>query len=89
MLISHLPYSYRGFTPAFEASDSCLPRLVCRLNILSLLASFAREILVIETFTRKFASWEGLLRLRSLPVITSLLEQAPDWLTRRVFPPKF
>ncbi len=109
-------------------------REVGRLNILSLLASFAREICFIRVWNslhnrREYTSWEGLLpgsssllakcipvfvRVRRciyssgyphtttitlssivvsdfLPplVMTSLLEQAPDWLTRREYPPKF
>ncbi len=104
---------------------------VGRLNILSLLASFAREIRAWNSLhnRREYASWEGLLPGSSslvtkcipvfvkvqrciyssgyphtntitlssivvsdfLPplVMTSLLEQAPDWLTRREYPPKF
>ncbi len=105
-----------AFTP--NANKSYYSHVVGRLNILSLLASFAREI----HYTRhEYASWEGLLPGSSslvakcvpvfvkvrrciyssgyphtttitlssivvsdfLPplVMTSLLEQAPDWLT--------
>ncbi len=100
------------------------------LNILSLLASFAREIHAIRAWNslHNRREWEGLLPGSSsliakcipvfvkvrrciyssryphtttitlssivsdfLPplVMTSLLEQAPDWLTWREYPPKF
>ncbi len=107
-----------------DANKSRYSRKVGRLNILSLLASFAREIRAIRSWNslhnrREFASWEGLLPGSSslvakcipvfvkvrrciyssgyphtttitlssivvsdfLPplVMTSLLEQAPDW----------
>ncbi len=124
-----------AFTPdANGANKSRYSREVGGLKILSLLASFAREIRAIRAWNslhnrREFASWEGLLPGSSslvakcipvfvkvrrciyssgyphtttitlssivvsdfLPplVMTSLLEQAPDWLTRREYPPKF
>ncbi len=125
-------YSKGTFTP--DANNSRYSREVGRLNILSLLASFAWEIRAIRAWNSlqnrcEFASWEGLLpgsssllakcipvfvKVRrciyssgyphttiitlssivvsdSLPplVMTSRLEQAPDWLTRREYPPKF
>ncbi len=111
------------FTPdANEANKSRYSRVVGHLDILSLLASFARKI----HYT--YASWEGLLpgssslvakcipyfvkvrrciyssghphtttiTLSSIvvsdflpPLVMTSLEQAPDWLTRREYPPKF
>ncbi len=70
------------FTPdATCANKSRYLRVVGRLNILSLLASFACEIakmilssIVVSAFC---------LRL------LSILEQAPDWLTQHEYPPKF
>ncbi len=59
--------SYCAFTPdATCANKSHYSRVVGRLNILSLLASFAREICFIRAWNslhnrREFASWEGLL----------------------------
>ncbi len=136
-------FSEGAFTPdANDANKSRYSREVGRLNILSLLASFARkkiapfarEICAIHAWNSlhnrcECASWEGLLPgssslvakcipvfvkvrrciyssgyphtttitlssifvLDFLPplVMTSLLEQAPDWLTRREYPPKF
>ncbi len=124
-----------AFTPDVnDANKSLYLREVGRLNILSLLASFPREIRTIHAWNslhnrHEYASWEGLLPGSSsllakcipvfvkvrrciyssgyphtttitlssivvsdfLPplVMTSLLEQAPDWLTRREYPPKF
>ncbi len=84
---------------ANEANKLWYSRVVGHLNILSLLASFACEIHFIRAWNSlhnrcKFASCEGLLPgissvvAKWLFVITSLLEQAPDWLTRREYPPK-
>ncbi len=119
-------YSKGVFTP--DANKSRYSREVGRLNILSLLTSFAW---VIRGFTTKQTrirvmggasarqlqsrckmyscfckSTKMYIQLRvptynhnyfvlhccfgfSASVMTSLLEQAPDWLTRREYPPKF
>ncbi len=124
-----------AFTPdANEANKSWYSRVVGRLNILSLLASFVYDIRAIRSWNslhnrHEYTSWEGLLPGSSslvakgildfvkvrrciyssgyphtttitlssivvsdfLPplVMTSLLEQAPDWFTRREYPAKF
>ncbi len=109
-----------------EANKSRYSRVVGRLNILSLHASFTREIhYTTDTNTRHGGTSARQLQSRCkiffcfckstkmyiqlrvhtynqinlssivvwdfLPplVITSQLEQAPDWLTRREYPPKF
>ncbi len=73
-ILTWLGQSKGVFTPdANEANKSRYSRIVGRLNILSLLASFARKIRFIRRWNslhnrREFASWEGLL-----PGISSLV----------------
>ncbi len=83
-----------AFTPdANQANKSRYSHVVGRVNILPWTASFARENSLDNR--REFASWEGILPgsfsvvAKWLFVIMSLLEQAPDLLTWREYPPKF
>ncbi len=112
------------FTPdANEANKSHYSCVVGRLNILSLLASFARKIHYTTDINLRHGRGFSSLVAKCIPVfvkvgrciyssgyphtttinlssivvsdflpplvMTSLLEQAPDWLTRREYPPKF
>ncbi len=86
-----------AFTPdANKLNKLRYSRVVGRLNILSFLTSFAREIRFISAWNLlhsrvKFTTQQSsIVVLDFLPplVITSLLEQAPDWLTQREYPPK-